>query len=110
MGPITQPNDCPPGYYCPAGTGISSSFPCPPGTYNPGYNLAEESDCAACTAGSHCFDYGLSTPSGECYAGYYCTGGAISPTPRNESVRAWGDSQLTVFMSAFNTSRAPLKC
>ena len=93
MGPITQPNDCPPGYYCPAGTGISSSFPCPPGTYNPGYNLAEESDCAACTAGSHCFDYGLSTPSGECYAGYYCTGGAISPTPRNESVRAWGDSR-----------------
>ena len=35
VGPITQPNDCPPGYYCPAGTGISSSFPCPPGTYNP---------------------------------------------------------------------------
>ena len=86
VGPITHPNDCPPGHYCPSGTGLSTSFPCPPGTFNPGYNLEHESNCSACTPGSYCFDYGLSTPNGECYGGYYCNGGAISPTPRNESV------------------------
>jgi hypothetical protein len=31
---MTSPRDCPPGYYCPAGTVSAFSNPCPSGSYN----------------------------------------------------------------------------
>jgi len=40
-----------------------------------------ESDCQGCPSGSFCNDTGLSTPSGDCYAGYHCVSNASHPAP-----------------------------
>ena len=40
-------------------------------------------DCEECTAGMYCQDYGMSSPSGPCYEGYYCPGGQDNPMPTN---------------------------
>ena len=56
------------------------------GTYAPVNGTAYEANCKPCSAGMYCEGYGLSEPTGLCYAGYYCLGGAASATPRNESV------------------------
>jgi len=50
---------CWPGTYCPTATG------CP----------------LQCTPGMYCDDYELAIPTGPCNEGYYCSGGARSPTP-----------------------------
>ena len=57
------------------------------GSYGPDEEYDSESDCRQCPSGFYCEEPGLDTPTGECYAGYYCTGGALSPTPRNHMVR-----------------------
>ena len=41
--------DCPPGYYCPEGTGVTL-LPCPPGTYSDTTNLFNVVQCADCPA------------------------------------------------------------
>ncbi|KAI8480901.1 hypothetical protein Bbelb_413740, partial [Branchiostoma belcheri] len=92
---VVTPDPCPQGYYCPPGTPLSTSFPCPPGTYGATMNLTQESDCAQCTAGSYCETPGLSVPTAECYAGYYCTGGASSPTPLKDGVDASNNVTFT---------------
>ena len=88
VGPITEPALCPTGHYCPVATGRSNSFPCIPGTYRPLEGGEQLSDCRDCEPGSYCLYPGLFNVSGDCYGGYYCTGGAISPNPRNESVKS----------------------
>ena len=51
-------NICPPGYFCPAGSGNPNI--CPPGMF--------------------CAHFGLSSPSGNCTAGFYCLSGSVTPT------------------------------
>ena len=50
----------PPGTYCPSGS--STPQPCPLGQY--------------------CETYGLSTPTADCYEGYFCNGSSYSPDPQ----------------------------
>ncbi|OPJ68136.1 hypothetical protein AV530_013665 [Patagioenas fasciata monilis] len=71
---------CPPGFYCPQKTG-SSFYPCPPGTYNPSYGLTHAERCQQCPAGMFCGEWGLSSPSGPCWPGFFCTAGASVPNP-----------------------------
>lgn len=57
--------------------------PCPEGTYNPYERLAEDTECRKCDAGMFCGDRGLSVPTGQCSAGFWCIGGALSPAPED---------------------------
>ncbi|KAM9299008.1 uncharacterized protein PAF06_016002 [Gastrophryne carolinensis] len=50
---------CLPGFYCPRGT--TEPIACPPGSY--------------------CQEAGLASPSGDCAAGYFCSGGATLQEP-----------------------------
>ena len=45
---------------------------CPSGTYNNGTGLWDKAQCVNCTPGNFCLDEGLSSPQGDCRAGYYC--------------------------------------
>lgn len=52
-GGKTAPDDeCPPGYYCPAGTSYANQFACANGTWNPHYNQDEQADCYQCLRGT----------------------------------------------------------
>ena len=39
------------------------------------------SECTPCSGGMYCESMGLSVPTGDCTAGYYCTQGASVSTP-----------------------------
>ncbi|CAM4687297.1 unnamed protein product, partial [Caretta caretta] len=71
---------CPPGFYCPQKTGISF-YPCPAGTYNPSHGISQAERCQQCPAGMFCGEWGLSSPSGPCWPGFFCTAGASVPNP-----------------------------
>ncbi|MGH0137990.1 UNVERIFIED_CONTAM: hypothetical protein FKN15_065321 [Acipenser sinensis] len=86
--------ECAPGHYCPTGTSSWNQFPCPAGTYNPFSRGASVQDCIPCDpgmiwhyyfalAGLHCASPGLPRASGQCAAGHYCVGGALTPHPSN---------------------------
>jgi len=64
------PNQCPKGYFCPAGTTNRYANPCPLGTYRDLLQGTQLSDCALCTPGYHC------PKNAEakiiCPKGYYC--------------------------------------
>ena len=78
---MTVPSPCPAGYYCPEKTAAGQSFPCPAGTFGPDQYYFSLDNCTSCTAGYYCEQAGLDAPTAECWGGYYCTGGASSPTP-----------------------------
>ena len=69
-----EPSDCPAGFYCAANN--SSPEPCSIGTYSTSLSLAEESECLLCAPGRYCATVGLTEPTGECLAGYFCEAGA----------------------------------
>ena len=81
----TSYRECPQGYYCPAGTGVDW-IPCPAGKYGSRPNLQNADQCRSCPAGMHCDSEGLTEPSGNCSAGFYCPGGAKN---------AWGQTLYT---------------
>ena len=62
---------CPAGSYCATGSSIFTQ--CPSGTYNPNTGSTVSTACVTCGAGQKCIGRGLTTPSGTCPAGYYCT-------------------------------------
>ena len=74
---------CVGGFVCAGGassatpTDNSTGWICPMGSYCP----TGSSFAVACTPGQCCVNDGLSAPTGNCTAGYYCTSGASSPTP-----------------------------
>ncbi|XP_019507862.1 PREDICTED: SCO-spondin-like [Hipposideros armiger] len=72
---------CPPGFFCPRGTGIP--VPCRPGFYSSAPGLASEDQCQPCPPGHFCDSLGLShTLEAElCDAGYICLGGSAVPSP-----------------------------
>ncbi|KAL8273754.1 hypothetical protein Esti_002354 [Eimeria stiedai] len=67
---------CPTGHYCVEGALEPS--PCPEGHYQdkPGAGA-----CIECPKGKYCSGEGNKRPTGDCAAGYVCTGGASSSTP-----------------------------
>ena len=104
------PAACPVGHYCPAGTGVSTSYPCPPGSYFPSTQNSERSNCTACPSGQYCESAGLSAPTGECHARYYCTGGADSATPNNHLVRVTLCSQILSYFYTYVLTVFIYKC
>src|SRR5262249_20849573 len=76
---------CPKGYYCPNGTRHGTQFACPKGTYNDDTHLEAAEQCKACTAGMYCATDGLSQPTAECAASFYCTLGATVSGPMDMS-------------------------
>lgn len=73
---------CPPGSYCPSGSGYPAS--CPKGTYNPVPGLMTLFDCVSCLGGKYCLTANLTSPSGDCDEGYYCKSGSDTPRPVEE--------------------------
>ncbi|KAL8012133.1 putative tyrosine-protein kinase ephrin type A/B receptor [Plasmopara halstedii] len=69
---------CPRGAYCPLGS--SSPTLCPPGTFNNFTGLESANQCLQCPPGKYCETPGLLAPTGSCYPGYFCIGGAVVPT------------------------------
>ena len=83
--PVTHPLDCPVGRYCTGGTSVPEL--CPAGTFGPDTNAVGLENCTSCTPGMYCGIDGLDAPSGNCSAGFYCTGGAILSSPTDHLVR-----------------------
>ena len=81
----TSCESCPPGYYCPSNSvspiecplgsycvgNSDQTFPCPAGTLGMVKGLTSLGECAPCPPGKYCLE-GVTQPSGECAAGYYC--------------------------------------
>ncbi|XP_028816958.1 zonadhesin [Denticeps clupeoides] len=62
---------CPPGHFCPQG--VSAPHPCPVGYYSSQAGNTDLSNCLPCPSGFSCTSRGLSIPSDQCRAGFYCT-------------------------------------
>ena len=65
------------GRFCPKGTAEPEK--CPPGTFSNKTKLTSQDECVNCTEGMFCGEFGLTKPSGKCWAGYYCPTGADRP-------------------------------
>ncbi|KAM8904697.1 uncharacterized protein AB9W97_008232 isoform 6-T6 [Spinachia spinachia] len=80
--PVSQPygDVCPVGHFCPRNSG--SPKPCPVGSFLPEPGASARSHCHRCPPGKYCSTSGSSQPTGLCSAGFFCSGGADSPTPR----------------------------
>ena len=74
---VSEP--CPTGAYCPTGSIIFEL--CPAGTYEDLGEQSSLSDCKPCPEHKYCGSRGLSAPSGDCTAGFYCAGSATVPSP-----------------------------
>ena len=81
-GTIT-PVKCTAGNYCP--TGASTPQPCPLGTFSNTLQLLKDTDCTACSPGFYCDSTGRTTVTGQCDAGYVCTGGSKEKAPVGKS-------------------------
>ena len=77
---------CPDGHYCPLGS--STPTACPPGTFRNTTLGTSLSSCQSCRPGQFCLRPGQSDTTGPCQAGFYCTSGARSPTPVDNSTGA----------------------
>lgn len=77
---------CPKGFYCPRGTDRPEH--CPIGTFDPFGSLKSVAECSLCPPGKYCSERGLTTPKGDCFAGFLCTLGSPRPDPINEP---WGN-------------------
>ncbi|CAK7320737.1 hypothetical protein VULLAG_LOCUS22832 [Vulpes lagopus] len=105
-GPMAgHPSLCLQGYFCPPGSHSATAHPCPRGTFGPKRGASAELDCELCPAGMFCSSEGLSQPSGLCHSAYYCTGGAVSPTPLKH--KGWRPQDFLGMTSAPPASSAP---
>ncbi|XP_053729819.1 SCO-spondin isoform X1 [Synchiropus splendidus] len=81
----SQPGDgatggrCAAGWYCPQGT--SYMVPCPAGTFSSVAGAVNLEACQLCLPGHYCAEDGLSSPSGPCKPGFFCTVGSPTATP-----------------------------
>ena len=74
---VSDPNNCPPGYFCPGGR----KDPCGRGTYNAG--VGRETQCDdLCEEGYFCSSFGNRDPKGDgiCADGFSCATGSESRT------------------------------
>ena len=76
-----SPNECPTGHYCPNGTQSALQYPCSIGTYNPNSTQSSEDACISCPPGKFCGYAGLASDTGDCEAGWFCTGGSAEAQP-----------------------------
>lgn len=76
-GPVVNynPNVCPEGYYCPAGTKFAEEYPCEIGTFNNLTGRESQAECVQCLGKYYCGQPGLTYPNTLCAAGYYCKQG-----------------------------------
>ena len=74
---------CSTGHYCPEHSVLPTS--CPRGTYSSSELNQAITDCLPCSPGAYCDSSGLSSPSGLCAAGWYCTNGSSEAKPTNAS-------------------------
>ena len=74
-------NICPRGYYCPQSTPTADAFPCPQGTFNNVTGSVSVTACLQCQNGTYCESEGLTSYTGMCIAGYYCSQGSSTPNP-----------------------------
>ena len=51
------------------------------GTFNNLTHLQNTGECSSCVGGMYCETPGLTLPTGDCNAGYYCPGGSNTSTP-----------------------------
>ncbi|CAB1443713.1 unnamed protein product [Pleuronectes platessa] len=56
-------------------------LPCPRGSFSNLTKLISQEDCEPCLPGYYCDTVGLPAPSGECWEGFFCRGGADRPDP-----------------------------
>ena len=68
---------CISGHYCTIRTTVPD--PCPLGTYSNTTHNQNVTECKSCVYGKYCGETGLSLPSGDCWAGFYCLQGAKYP-------------------------------
>lgn len=73
------PKECPRGRFCVAQSGLPER--CPAGTFSNDTGLISEAECIRCTPGYFCGSNGLTSPTGVCDAGYYCSGGSMFSNP-----------------------------
>ncbi|XP_064629316.1 zonadhesin-like [Lineus longissimus] len=97
---------CPPGHYCPAKTRRPYQYKCPPGTFNPHVGLRSKSQCTICPGGFYCNETGQSNVNTSCDEGFYCTGGATVPQPKDGATG--GECPMGFFCPRQST--APVKC
>jgi hypothetical protein len=69
--------------YCVADT--ADPVGCPAGTFSNVKGLKNASECQLCSYGKYCGEKNLTSPSGDCYAGFYCLRGSSSPNPATVS-------------------------
>ncbi|KAM7321322.1 hypothetical protein ACRRTK_019414 [Alexandromys fortis] len=87
-GPGLSGNDiCPPGFFCPMGTGFP--LPCPPGFYSSAGGLNSKDQCQPCPSGHYCSEPGLAqVPEASlCHAGPLLPTGFSVPSalPRGDN-------------------------
>lgn len=71
---------CVAGYYCPAGS--AAPLPCPAGTSTSATGNTALSDCQPCPVGKYCAAAAsVGGVTGDCAAGFLCTGGSAVPDP-----------------------------
>ncbi|XP_031511365.1 neurogenic locus notch homolog protein 4-like [Papio anubis] len=111
---VTHPNKdihvsaggpCPPGHFCPVGTGVP--LPCPVGTFSDRMFLSTASECLSCPPGYFCGASGLAAPSGPCSPGYFCLAGASSPTPTAAADRLPADTSCAAISSGHSGQGGP---
>ena len=78
---------CSAGHFCPNGTQFADQFPCDPGFFNPYEGASSQNSCISCLPGKYCLGYGLTNVSGNCTAGWYCSGGAAYPNTTSHGGR-----------------------
>ena len=79
--------ECPQGYYCNHAE-FTYPIPCPKGTFGaaPGLTKSQGTGgCTLCSGGRTCDLPGLQEEYGECDAGFYCSQGAWTPRPDEDS-------------------------
>ena len=72
-------DECPVGYFCPDHSYEPTA--CPAGSYQPYVRMTNITACLQCDPGKFCNSTGLAAVSGDCEAGFYCSGGASLPVP-----------------------------
>ena len=99
---LTTYTTCGAGTYCVQGSYVET--PCPPGTYKSSSGGQSVNDCVLCSGGNFCSMYGLTTVSGSCDAGYFCTSSSFSNQPSNLNTGFYGRCPQGYYCEAGSTN------
>lgn len=66
-----------------------------------------QSQCLSCPPGEYCEEDGLTEPTGSCYGGFYCLGGATKP---NNPVEDATGGPCPLGFRCPNGTSIPLSC